>query len=208
MLERILPPIIIMVLWGLLLIVSAIYMGAMDPVGEASDGWRKLWKGLGLAMLVWGVLLLAGAATGGTDPLKPIHLGVSNAAASTQEKTLAFKAVESEAELDAAIAEASAQGRPVMVDYYADWCVSCKEFEKYTFSDPGVQAALSEAVLLQINVTENNDNDQALLKRYRLIGPPAILFFNRNGQERSEFRLVGFVPATQFASHARQALAS
>jgi thiol:disulfide interchange protein DsbD len=209
MLERILPAVITMVLWALLLIVSAIYMGAIDAVGEAASGWRKLWKGLGLALLVWGVLLLVGAATGGSDPLRPIHLGVSGASASSsQEKALAFKAVSSEAELDAAIAAAAAQGKPVMVDYYADWCVSCKEFEKYTFSDPGVQAALAEAVLLQINVTENNDNDQALLKRYRLIGPPAILFFDRNGQERSEFRLVGFVPAAEFANHARQALAN
>lgn len=209
MLERILPAVITMVLWALLLIVSAIYMGAIDAVDKAASGWRKLWKGLGLALLVWGVLLLVGAATGGSDPLKPIHLGVGGTSnSSSQEKALAFKAVSSEAELDAAIAAASAQGKPVMVDYYADWCVSCKEFEKYTFSNPDVQAALADAVLLQIDVTENNDNDQALLKRYRLIGPPAILFFDRGGQERSEFRLVGFVPATEFASHARQALAN
>ncbi|HEY0635930.1 MAG TPA: thioredoxin family protein, partial [Gammaproteobacteria bacterium] len=209
MLERILPAVITMVLWALLLIVSASYMGATDAVDEKASGWRKLWKGLGLALLVWGVLLLVGAATGGSDPLKPIHLGVSGASASSsQEKALAFNTVSSEAELDGAIAAASAQGKPVMVDYYADWCVSCKEFEKYTFSNPDVQAALADAVLLQIDVTENNDNDQALLKRYRLIGPPALLFFDRGGQERSEFRLVGFVPPTEFANHARQALAN
>ncbi|HEY0635105.1 MAG TPA: thioredoxin family protein, partial [Gammaproteobacteria bacterium] len=199
---------ITMVLWSLLLIVSAIYMGAIDAVGEAASGWRKLWKGLGLALLVWGVLLLIGAATGGSDPLKPIHLGGSGTSApASQEKALAFKAVSTEAELDAAIADAASRSKPVMVDFYADWCVSCKEFEKYTFADPAVQAALADAVLLQIDVTENNDNDQALLKRFRLIGPPAILFFDRNGQERGEFRLVGFVPAAEFASHARQALA-
>ncbi len=206
MLERILPAVVMMLLWGLLLIISAVYMGAIDA---AASSWRKLWKGLGLALLVWGVLLLSGAASGGNDPLQPIR-SISAGAGSAppvQGEALAFKRVASEAELDAAIAAAAAQDKPVMVDYYADWCVSCKEFEKYTFADPEVRAVLAEAVLLQIDVTENNDNDQALLKRYRLIGPPAILFFDRSGQERSAFRLVGFVAAPEFARHARQALA-
>jgi len=209
MLDRILPGVITLVLWGLLLVVSAIYMGAIDAVGEAANGWRKLWKGVGLAILVWGVMLLIGAATGGTDPLQPIRFATVGSANATVAKSeaLNFRHVSSPAELDAAVAAASAQGKPVMVDYYADWCVSCKEFDKYTFSNTQVQAALSGAELLRVNVTNNSDNDQALLRRYSLIGPPAILFFDRNGKERGEYRLVGFVPADEFASHVRKALA-
>ncbi|HEY0635295.1 MAG TPA: protein-disulfide reductase DsbD, partial [Gammaproteobacteria bacterium] len=208
MLERILPGAVTMTLWALLLIVSAIYMGAVDTLREGGSGWRKLWKGLGLALLVWGILVLIGAARGGHDPLQPIRLSGSEGSIDAPgSEGLVFKRITSEAELEGAIATAAAQGKPVMVDYYADWCVSCKEFEKYTFANPEVQAALADAVLLQIDVTENTDNDQALLKRYRLIGPPAILFFDRDGRELGEYRLVGFVPAADFARHARQALA-
>lgn len=207
MLERIIPAEIIMLMWALLLLISAIYMGALEPVGEAS-GWHRLWKGLGLALLVWGILLLIGAASGSHDPLRPISLAAPTASAATLNGgAITFKRVASEAELDAAIAQASAQGKAVMVDFYADWCVSCKEFEKYTFANPAVQAALAGAATLQIDVTENNEHDQALLKRFRLIGPPAILFFDRSGQERSEFRLVGFIPPEKFSGHARSALA-
>ncbi|HEY0721541.1 MAG TPA: protein-disulfide reductase DsbD [Gammaproteobacteria bacterium] len=208
MLERILPGAVTMVLWGLLLVISAIYMGGLDTLDAAANGWRRLWKGLGLVLLVWGVLLLIGAASGGSDPLQPLRFGSAGAVASTATPgEPAFKRVASTAELDAAIAAATSQGKPVMIDFYADWCVSCKEFEKYTFSDPAVQAALADAVLLQVDVTENSDEDQALLKRYRLFGPPAILFFDRHGLERSAFHLVGFVPAPEFARHAREALA-
>src|SRR5690606_26918531 len=103
---------------------------------------------------------------------------------------------------------ASAQGRPVMLDFYADWCISCKEMEKYTFTDPAVQAALADAVLLQADVTANDAEDQALMRRFEIYGPPTIAFFGRDGRERREFRLVGFAPAERFSEHVKAAFSS
>ena len=102
------------------------------------------------------------------------------------------------------VAAASAQGRPVMLDFYADWCISCKEMEKFTFSDPAVQQALSGVVLLRADVTANDAQDQALLKQLGLIGPPAILFFAPDGKERAEYRLIGFLNAEKFLAHVRR----
>lgn len=194
MLERILPAAVTMVLWALLLIVSAIYMGALEPLA-GKNGWQKLWKGLGVVLLVYGALLLIGTASGGRDPLAPLeHLRFIGGAA--QQPQLQFKIIKTTADLDRELA--AANGRPVMLDFYADWCVSCKEFEKYTFSNPEVMAALQGAVLLQADVTANDDADQALLKRFGLIGPPAILFFDATGHERRNYRVVGFMKPEQF----------
>jgi len=110
------------------------------------------------------------------------------------------------ADLDAAVAEATASGRPLMLDFYADWCVSCKEMERYTFSAPTVQASLADAVLLKADVTANDAADQALLERFGIFGPPTIVFFDRQGRERSGYRVVGFMPADEFARHARAAI--
>jgi thiol:disulfide interchange protein DsbD len=198
MLERILPAAVVMVLWALLLVVPAIYMGAIEPLGDKASGWRKLWKGLGVVLLLYGALLLVGVASGGRDPLAPMaHLRVAGGAAAPAEH-LNFTRIKSEADLERELAAAKAAGKPVMLDFYADWCVSCKEFEKYTFSDAGVQQALTGAVLLQADVTANDDADQALLKRFKLIGPPAILFYDTSGAERSSQRVVGFMDAAEF----------
>ena len=104
-------------------------------------------------------------------------------------------------ELNSALAQA--KGKPVMLDLYADWCVACKEFEKYTFSDPQVQNALKETVLLQANVTANNAQDKALLKHLNVLGLPTILFFNQQGQEQPEQRVTGFMDAAAFSAHLR-----
>ena len=119
-----------------------------------------------------------------------------------------FTRIKSVADLDAAIAAANASGKTVMLDFYADWCVSCKEMEKYTFPEPSVQAALANTVLLQADVTANDDVDQALMKRFGILGPPSILFFGRDGAEKPDYRVVGFKPATEFAPHIQQALGS
>ncbi len=194
MLERILPATVVMVLWALLFIVPAVYMGALDPIA-GKGGWQKLWKGLGVVLLVYGALLLIGTASGGRDPLAPLdHLRFAGGA--VQQPHLQFKTIKSSADLDRELAAAG--GRPVMLDFYADWCISCKEFEKYTFSDPDVIAALQGAVLLQADVTANDEADQALLKRFGLIGPPAILFFDTVGEERKNYRVVGFMKPEQF----------
>ena len=204
MLERILPAFVTLLLWALLLIVSAVYMGAVDAIREGATGWHKLWKGLGLVLLLQGALMLIGLAAGNADPLQPLKgIGIGGGAA--QQQHLSFKTVKSVEDLEREVAAASAAGRPVMLDFYADWCISCKEFEKYTFSDPQVIAALGNAVTLQADVTANDERDQSLLKRFNLIGPPGIIFWDTAGNELSSHRIVGFMPAEEFAAHVKRA---
>jgi thiol:disulfide interchange protein DsbD len=212
MLERIIPEQIIMLLWAALFIVSAIYMGALEPYGAGATGWRKLWKGTGLIMLVYGILLVVGAASGAKDYMMPLERlaagpgGANPQAMAAAQTHLEFKQIKSIQDLDRELAAARSQGKPVMLDFYADWCVSCKEMEKYTFSDTGVQQALSNAVLLQADVTDNNATDKALMKRFGIIGPPSILFFDANGKERRKYRLVGFLKPIEFRDHTEKAL--
>jgi len=206
MLERILPASLIMLLWALLLIVSAVYMGAIDAIKEGASGWHKLWKGLGFVLLLQGVLMLVGLAAGTTDPLQPLKgIGFSSGAA-IQQQHLSFKSIKTVDELEREVAAASAAGKSVMLDFYADWCVSCKEFEKYTFGNQQVIAALGNTVALQANVTANDEADQALLKRFGLIGPPGIIFYDAQGKELAAHRVVGFMSAEEFAAHIRRAL--
>ncbi|NKN33026.1 protein-disulfide reductase DsbD [Marichromatium bheemlicum] len=203
LIERVIPAAVAMLLWGLLLICSAVYLGALSPLGHESGGWRKLWKGLGVALLVYGSLMLIGAAAGGKDTLQPLRgLGIGGGEAAHAE----FTRIKTVADLDRELAAASAQGRPVMLDFYADWCVACKEMERYTFSDPTVIAELDRFVLLQADVTANDDADQTLMQgRFGIPGPPAMLFFDAAGEERPGLRLVGFTPAAAFADHLRRA---
>jgi len=197
MLSRILPPAIIMALWAMLLILPAIYLKAIDPLPEQCSGWHKLWKGIGLMMLAYGVLLLIGFSMGNNNPLKPLQgLGVNNAQAA--EQGLIFKRVASLAELETEIQQASANHQAVMLDFYADWCISCKEMEAYTFTDTKVKQALTNVALLQADVTRNNADDQALLSKFNLIGPPAILFFGAEGKESKAHRVIGYQDAETF----------
>ena len=206
LLERILPGMVVMVLWALLFLVSAIYMGALEPLTDGASGWRRLWKGLGVVLLIYGALLLIGAASGGKDPLAPLgHMRLAGAGGAPQEH-LQFRRVKTVDELQAQVAAASARNQPVMLDFYADWCVSCKEFDKYTFSDPGVQQALEGTLLLQADVTANDAKDKALLQHFDLIGPPAILFWGPEGSERQNYRVVGFMDAEAFRAHVEAAL--
>jgi thiol:disulfide interchange protein DsbD len=206
LLERLLPPAIAMLLWGALMICSAIYMGALHHLPPEASGWRKLWKGLGLVILVYGALMLVGAAAGGKDTLQPLRgLGLGGSASLAPHAN--FKGIKGLGDLEREIATARASGRPVLLDFYADWCVSCKEMERYTFSDPAVAAEMARFVLLQADVTANDAEDQALMQgRFGIPGPPAILFFDNEGQERRELRVVGFMPAATFADHLRRAL--
>ena len=183
-----------MLAWALLLIIPGIYMHALDPLPAHAKGWHKFWKGVGLVMVVTGAAMLVGALSGAKDPLQPLgNFRGSDAIAET--KHLAFERVRTVAELDARI---RAAGKPVMLDFYADWCVSCKEMERFTFSDARVQQKLAGTLLLQVDVTANNDDDKALLKRFNLFGPPGIIFFDRAGNEINGLRVVGFQNAEAF----------
>jgi thiol:disulfide interchange protein DsbD len=205
LIERVLPAAVAMLLWGLLLISSGVYMGALTQLGPDARGWSKLWKALGLALLVYGVLMLVGAAAGGKDTIQPLR-GLAPAGGGAAAAHAEFRPVKTVADLEREVAAASAAGKPVMLDFYADWCVSCKEMERYTFPDPAVQKAMEQYVLLQADVTANDAEDKALMQeRFGIPGPPAMLFFDRDGEERRGYRLVGFVPADEFAAHLNEA---
>ena len=179
--------------WSLLLIVSAVYLRAIDPLPPHAKGWSRFWKGIGLVMLIAGAALLVGALSGAKDPLQP--LAGLRGGASSEVARLPFVRIRSVAELEARI---KATDRPVMLDFYADWCVSCKEMERFTFSDVRVRQMLAGWTLLQADVTANSDEDKALLARFNLFGPPGIIFFDSRGKELGNVRVVGYQNAEQF----------
>lgn len=207
LLTPLLPSAVVMLLWSLLAVLSGFWIFSL----KARDGSpvASPLRGLGLIGLVYGILLLIGAASGSKDPLQPLdHLSAGSGGGATQQHALAFQRIKTVADLERAVAAATAAGKPVMLDFYADWCVSCKEMEKYTFPDPGVQAVLANAVLLQADVTANDDEDQALMRRFEIYGPPTIAFYGADGVERKDFRLVGFTAAERFRDHVHSAFSS
>lgn len=209
LLERILPVSITLLLWGLLLVISGIYMGALRQIPEGVPKWAQLWKGLGFAMLLYGSLQVIGSAAGGGDVLQPLKGVFSRSGGDTghTESGLVFQQIKGLDGFEQALKQANSTGKTVMLDFYADWCISCKEMEKLTFSDSAVKAVLANTVLLKADVTANDDVDKSLLKHFDIIGPPAILFFNAQGQELRPYRVVGFVAAKKFSKHSAEALA-
>ena len=200
-LERILALPIILALAGILLIGSAMFMGLFSAQQKAG-AWLHLRQTLAWLMLVYGTLLIIGASAGGTSFTSPLQFLQSGSGAHSAKQThLEFQPIQGPAGLHQALAAASAESKPVMLDFYADWCIACKELEAFTFTDQQVQTALQNFVLIQSDVTAHNQHDQALLESLGLFGPPAVLFFDRNGQENKNFRLVGFVEAEQFHAH-------
>lgn len=206
MMERVLPGSVTLALWALLVFLSGVFLGAFEPLPDAPSPTRRLSKGLGVLACLYGALMVVGVTLGGDDPLEPIPRGslLAGSMGSGETAHLAFEPIESVAELEVALAAAREAGMPVMVDFTADWCVACKEYEEYTFPDAEVMAALDPFALLQADVTENNDDDQALLQHFSSFGPPTIAFFDRYGQEREAYKLVGFVDAEEFNAHVRQ----
>jgi thiol:disulfide interchange protein DsbD len=197
-----------MLLWAALLIGSAIYLHALDPLPAHATGWARLWKGLGVVLLIGGLSLILGMLAGSRDLLQPLDVfkgGAGGSAMAAEQKGLAFEKVKDVAELDARLAAAKAEGRAVILDFYADWCVSCKEFDRFTFSDPKVQARLSSVVLLKADVTANTDADKALLKRFNLFGPPGLIFWNVAGVQ-SDYKVIGFEKADKFLASVDAAL--
>ena len=206
LLERVAPAAATMALWAALIIVSAIYMGAMDNLAEGSSGWKKLWKGLGVLLLIYGIIMLLGLASGNRNVFQPLKglAGISGTA--SQVEHLSFKQIKGVEGFNAELKRANAAGKTVMLDFYADWCVSCKEMEAFTFSDPAVQKALDGVVLLQADVTPNDEKDTELYKHFGIIGPPSIMFFGTDGKENRNYRVVGFMPADKFSEHVKRAL--
>jgi thioredoxin:protein disulfide reductase len=209
MMDRVLPGSVVLVLWALLVFLTGVFLGAFEPLPASPTPVRRLAKGIGVLACLYGALLLIGATLGGENPLRPFpQAAVSRGAvggvlAASGREQLPFRPIETVAELDAALREARTAGQPVMLDFTAEWCVSCKEMEEYTFPESGVISALQPFLLLRADVTANNDDDKALLQRFSSFGPPTIAFFDRSGFERANYKLVGFVPADKFSEHVR-----
>jgi thiol:disulfide interchange protein DsbD len=186
-----------MLAWAALLIVSAVYLRVIDPLPQHAHGFQRFGKGVGVIALLAGAAYVVGAFSGARDVLRPLSGLVGDAAAPSINESL-FQRVANGAELDSAIK--SANGKPVLLDFYADWCVSCKEMERYTFTDVRVRQRLADMVKVQVDVTANNAEHQALLKRFRLFGPPGIIFFDRKGNEINGLRVIGFQNAEKFST--------
>ena len=189
------PVVAQMLAWAALLIVSAMFLRVIDPLPQHAHGFQRFSKGVGVIALLAGAAYLIGAFSGAKDILRPLS-GLAAGDTATASEPL-FKRIATAAELDLAIKAAS--GKPVMLDFYADWCVSCKEMERFTFTDAQVQQRLAGMIKVQADVTSNNAGHQALLKRFRLFGPPGIVFFDKNGNEINDLRVIGFQNAEKFA---------
>ncbi len=207
MLERVLPLEIIILLTAALLIGSAIYMKAIDTLDTTASGWDRLWKAFGLIILVYGIILMLGIAKGNSSfftPLKdrPIIQQITGSATGgVASEGLVFAPVKDIKSLDLALENAAMQNKKLMLDFYADWCISCKEMEHNVFTDPRVMKALEGTVLVQADVTKNDDLDKALMKKFGLVGPPSIMFFDTSKQEHRSYRVAGEMSADKFLAH-------
>jgi thiol:disulfide interchange protein DsbD len=203
MLSRIVPSFASMFLWMLLVVCSSVYFGALEPFSAVTNGWKKLMKSLLFLILLYGIALFVGVLSGATNPLSPLEkltVHAENPLSLKNEKQ-SFESVKTLEELTQKV---QSETRTVMVDFYADWCVNCVEFEQFTFSDPRVRAKLEKALLLKVDVTHNSNDDKTLQKHFGIYGPPAILFF-KNGKELSQLRLVGYKNADEFLAHLEKA---
>ena len=206
MLSRILDATFILALWGILALLMGVFFGGLNVIDKNSKNSEKGAKGIGLLAIIYGAALILGSLSGNTNPLQPLaNIGIMNG-----QKTIAselhFKRIKSLDNLNLELAQAKLQNKSVMLDFYADWCVSCKEMEAYTFTDERVQNSLANTILLQADVTANDEIDQALLNELNVFGPPTIIFYNKDGIKKNGYEVVGYMKAKEFAQHTQSAL--
>jgi thiol:disulfide interchange protein DsbD len=212
LLERILPHAVTLALWAMLLIVSAIYMRAVDALPDTASGWQRFWKGIGIVVLLYGLAIFVGSLTGATDVLNPLEKITGStqyintgAGSGNTEGEASFENIKSLAELDAALAKAASEEKPVFVDFFADWCVECVRMENTTFKAPTVVEAFASFKLIRLDVTENDDANKAALKKFNLFGPPAMMFFDLDGKEIRHLRVIGYQDAAEFTATLKKA---
>ncbi len=202
MISRIIDENISMMLWGGLAIFVAINIGALEPIrGRCIRCQRANKKALGIIILLYGMSLLLGGMSGAKDPLHPLDpfLPSKAVAESTVAAHKSFQKITSIEQLDAILAEN--KGKRVLVDFYADWCTACKEFESRTFSDEQVKGAMDKFVMVQVNLTANDDAAKKISSKYGIFGPPAILFFDEQGNRLKNEDIVGFKEPKEFLNH-------
>ena len=201
LLSRIISDVVTQLLCAILIIGSAIYLGALKQQDNNTTPWQTFFKAMGILLLIYGTLLMIGAATGRANLLSPLANISSGKLQNGHNQEISFKRIKSLADLEQELAKASDNDQYVMLDFYADWCISCKEMGALTFSDQQVKQHLSNVVVLQADVTNNDDLDQVLLKQFDLLGPPAVLFFAPSKGEQKGYRVVGFMAADAFIDH-------
>jgi thiol:disulfide interchange protein DsbD len=209
MLDRLVPGSVTLALCAVLAVLAAVLLGAFTPLAAGAGTLPKFAKGTGVLALVYGAALLVGALAGSESPLQPLQFVGRPAGTpqATAEATL-FTRVKTVADFERELARAGTEGRPLLLDFYADWCASCKEMEEQTFPDPAVRTELARAIALQADVTAVDADDQALMARFGIVGPPTIVFFSADGREQPSRRIVGFQPAERFAAHLRSTFAA
>ena len=199
LLERIIPGWVALLLWGSLLVISAVYLGALNSLTMVSTAWDKLLKGFGLIILVYGSLLIVGSASGSQNVWQPLTVLTSpDSSRGYTQHGVKFIQIDNLTELEQQLSQST---KPVMLDLYADWCTECKTMEMTTFKDPAVVAALANTTALQLDMTDNTAEHKALLKKFSIFGPPTILFFDSLGEEYSQYRLIGGLDAQDLSQH-------
>ncbi len=206
LLSRIIPGHVSLMLWAVLFIVYAVHSGSLEP---ANEGLSRSKKSLSFMLLLYGSLLFFGSISGGTDPFNPIDLSRFSQNKSIEGPDTTghniFTRIETNEDLDQAIKQATANNKPVILDFYADWCTACIDMERKVFTQPAVEDALKDFIVLQADVTKNSENNQKMLDRFGLFGPPSIILFNREGIEKTEYRIQGELDANDFLTHLSQA---
>lgn len=206
-------PTLTMLMWATLFIITAVYMGALESLSTGCTGWRKFRKGLGVILLLYGIVILLGGLTGAQDVTHPLH-GSRLLAANTGQASIAtsqgefpfvlkFQPIKTVADLKRTL---DTTDKPVMLDFYADWCVYCVNYERYVFPDPAVQQVLSKMILLRADVTATDADDKALMKEMGVFLPPALLFFGPDGKELHNHRIVGEMSTDEFRDHVESVL--
>jgi len=202
MLDRIVPTVVTMWLTAIVLIVSSVYMGVLSSSKKITTK-GQLGKGLGLVVMLYAIALMMGALAGGSSLIYPLK-SFAGSSTSVAKAGLDFIKVTTPAQLEQQLSDAQSKQQPVMLDFYADWCVSCIELDVFTFSDSKVQQSLSDFKVIKVDVTANDDAAKALNRSYQLIGPPALIFYNRSGQKLDNKTLIGVVDPQDFVDHIRE----